>query len=348
MELVKYVQKDRREKKKAKIVTYDWLEDSLDAAKAIQDVSAYHPSKPRDIDAIVALCRKPPKAAKCKPMDESALPEQKGRSEALVIRTQDQTRTESSTSSILESGSKVKLAAAAVEKPSSSVVTESTTLKKQVVSHKPSYTPKQPIPAPYNQTHIKKNAGLEKSQVKKTPVTVSYTSLGLSWEARHKPRVFCDKTDQFKYCIKLIHKEKPGEKWVLMLLKAPDVVDEAFLFRAYQYNAKDKIDLRETNSPPSTFQKASELFKTSFRSKMGYAWDERLLRADHSQQGKWRYKLPAKGEPTGQVSPEFDPGHPNFDKSKDLAPNTRPNAGQKAIKTNVREILCEWKIPRPW
>ncbi|KAJ4391451.1 hypothetical protein N0V93_005068 [Gnomoniopsis smithogilvyi] len=320
---VKYVQKDRRSNKKAKIVTYDWLEDSFAAEKAIQDVSAYHPGKPRDLDAIKVACSKRPKTARCKPADEVFGSDDECPSEALGIKQQIQTKPKTPMSSTLKLGSKQKMEAAGVEASSSRVAAESSTFKKQ------------PTSASGSQIHIQKDFVIEKPRIRNTPVTVS--DISLSWEAKHKPRVFCDKTDQFKYSITLTHKERPGEKWVLLLLKAPNVLDKAFLFRAYQYDAKGKIELRETNSPHSSFQKAFELFKISFRSKMGYHWEERLSIADNCQLGKWRYKLPAKGEPTGQILPEFDQAHPKYVKPKELAPAVQDNQGRRCDERIVSE-----------
>lgn len=109
------------------------------------------------------------------------------------------------------------------------------------------------------------------------------------------------------------------------------------MFRAYQYNGKNKIDLREDNTPPCTFQKAFELFKTSFHSKMSYPWDERLVRARDAQPGNWQYKLPAKGEPTGKVPPELDPGHPRYVRPEDVASISSMVLGQRIIEKSVSE-----------
>lgn len=45
---------ERRIKKKPQIVTYDWLEDSIDAKRPIPDTDKYDPGQPRDIDGMVA------------------------------------------------------------------------------------------------------------------------------------------------------------------------------------------------------------------------------------------------------------------------------------------------------
>ncbi|KAJ4425060.1 hypothetical protein N0V82_000342 [Gnomoniopsis sp. IMI 355080] len=339
---VKFVQKDRRGNEKAKIVTYDWLEDSWEAGKAIQDVSVYHPGKPRDTNAIAVACSKRRRVANCRSSDEMATPEKEGISKAFEIKQQDQTQPKTSKSSTPKPESKEKPAAAAVGKSLNSVFTQSKISKKVATSHHKKILSKQrPISASDTKTQILITDMLEKPQAQKTPNAASDLATGPSSEAKQRPRVFCDKTDEFKYSIKLTHKERPGEKWVLLLLKAPNVVDKAYLFRAYQYDAKEKINLKETNSPLSTFQKAFELFKTSFRSKMGYPWDERLVRAGNNQLGKWQYKLPGKNEPTGQVPPEFAPGHPKYVKPKDVVPAAQANPGQRPIEQNVSEVPLE-------
>lgn len=223
-----------------------------------------------------------------------------------------------------------------VGKTSNSVVAQSITTTQQAASHEANLSKKQSNSAWLPQVKSQQGLVIEKPKDMTTiPIGSGTGVVGLSWEARHKPRVYCDKTDHFKYSIKLTHRKRPGEKWVLMLLKAPNITEKAFLFRAYQYNAKDKIDLRESKSPPSTFRTAFELFKTSFRSKMGYPWDERLVRSGIGALGNWQYTLPAKGEPTGQVPPEFDPGHAKYVKPKDLAPLALATSGQRAIERSV-------------
>lgn len=316
-------------------MTYDWLEDSWNARKAIQDVSVYHPGKPRDLDAMVNAC-KCPKTTKRKEESELDASEEEGPIEAVQITQPSQTESKPLASIFEEPSNKEKQEAAAVGKTWNSVITQSSISMQQATSHNVIFTEKQSIPASCPKIKTQQSFVLEKSKDKMTPAKISGTVVGgLSWEARHKPRVFCDKTDQFKYMVKLTHRKRPGERWVLLLLKAPNVTDKAFLFRAYQYNAKDKIDLKENKSPPATFQTAFELFKTSFRSKMGYPWDERLVRNGNSQLGNWRYTLPAKGEPTGPIPPEFDPGHPKYVKPKDLAPIGLEDQGQSAIERNV-------------
>lgn len=343
---VKYVRKDRRGKKKAKIVTYDWLEDCLSANKAIQNVSVYDPGKPRNVTSIVAASSKSSKIAKgssSDDVDSQSIPAKKpasnkeGPAQVVEIRQKDQSHPKTPTSSTLEPSSKGKLEAVTMDKSSSSIVTHSSASKQQPDPNK-LVSEKQPIPVSGSKDQTQKNIRPEKLQDKASPAVVSGVDVGLSWEAKNKPRVFCDKTDQFNYRIELVHKEKVGEKWRLMLLKAPNVIDRAYLFRAYQYNAKDKIDLKEDNTPPSTFLKAFELFKNSFRSKTRYAWDERLVRAGDVQPGKWRYQLPAKGKPTGKVPPEYDPGHPKYTQPKDLAPIVQPSSGESLTRRNVSEM----------
>lgn len=317
-------------------MTYDWLEDSWDAHKAIQDVSVYHPGKPRDLDAISNACKKHPRTTNHKAANGLNGTEKEGPTEAVQITQPSQNEFKRLASSVEKSGSKKKQEVAVVGKTSNRVITKSTTSRQHGTSLKAIPHEQQSIPISCPKIKTQQRSVLEKPKNKTTPTEDSGTGVvGLSWEARHRPRVFCDKADQFKYSIKLTHKKRPGERWILLLLKAPSVTDKAFLFRAYQYNAKDKIDLKENKSPPATFQTAFELFKTSFRSKMGYPWDERLVRNGNGQFGNWRYALPAKGEPTGQVPPEFDPGHPKYVKPKDLAPIGLANPGQRAIERNV-------------
>lgn len=330
------MEKDRRGKKKAKIVTYDWLEDSFEAERAIQDVDVYHPGKPRDNDAIAKACRKRRKTTKRKSENELAAPEKESPTEVVEITQPKGAESKPLVPNLVEPRTKEKPQTIAVGKTSNSVVTKSSISAPQATSHKTILFGSQSNPVSPPKSETQQGPMLEKPKDKTTPANVSGTGVsGLSWEARHKPRVFCDKTDQFRYNIKLTHKKRPGERWVLMLLKAPKITEKAFLFRAYQYNAKDKIDLKENKSPPSIFQTAFELFKTSFRSKMGYPWDERLVRSGIGQLGNWRCTLPAKGEPTGQVPPEFDPGHPKYVKPKDLAPVALTTSGQRAIERSV-------------
>lgn len=317
-------------------MTYDWLEDSIEAEKAIQDVEVYHPGKPRDNDAIAKACKKRPKTAKRKVEHKLVAPEKESTTEVVEIQQPNQTESKPLVPSSVVPRTKEKPEAVAVGKTSNNVVAQSSISTQQVASHKEILSKKQSTPASHPQIKTQQGPVLEKPKVNTTPTNISGTGVvGLSWEARHKPRVFCDKTDQFKYNIKLTHKKRPGERWILMLLKAPNITEKAFLFRAYQYNAKDKIDLKENKSQPSTFQMAFQLFKTSFRSKMGYPWDERFVRSGNGHLGNWRYTLPAKGEPTGQVPPEFDPGHPKYVKPKDLAPIALASSGQRTIERNV-------------
>lgn len=344
---VQYVRKDERENKKAKIVTYDWLEDSIHAGKAIQDVSAYDPGKPRDVNAMVAACSKRSKTAKSKSADEldtqveEATPEGEEPSTAVKVRQPKQALPEISKSSTLKSGEKEKPKLGAVDHASSGVVAQSITSKKQPVLNNSIISRKQYTPTLSTKAQDQKDTVARKPQAKANPAVISGTDTSLSWEARNKPRVFRDKTDQFSYRIELTHKEKRGERWILQILQAPNVVDKAFVFRAYQYSVKNKIDLREDKTPPSIFQKALELFASSFRSKTSYSWDERLVRAQDVQAGKWRYKLPAKGEPVGKVPSEFDPGHPKCVKPKDLAPIGKAVSGRKVFERSVSKMPSE-------
>lgn len=142
MGAVKYVEKDRRGKKKAKIVTYDWLEDSINAGKAIQDISAYNPGKPRDIKAMIAACRKPPKIANSKLVNETgstvqeAALEIEGSSQVVQVGQQKQTQAEAATSSTVASGRNEKLKAFTLDKTLSSNIAHSSTFKKQPAFHR--------------------------------------------------------------------------------------------------------------------------------------------------------------------------------------------------------------------
>lgn len=330
-------------------MTYDWLEDSFEAEKAIQNVDVYHPGKPRDPNAIAKACRKRRKTTKRKSENELVAPEKEAPSKTVEITQLKQAESKPLVPSFVEPETKEKLKAVSVEKTSNSVFAQSSISTQKTTSHKATLSEKQSTPAPPPKSKTQQGTVLEKPKDKTTPDNVSGTGVvGLSWEARHKPRVFCGKTDHFKYRIQLTHEKRPGERWVLMLLKAPNITEKAFLFRAYQYNAKDKIDLRENRSPPSTFRTAFELFKTSFRAKMGYPWDERLVRSGNGQLGNWRYILPAKGEPTGPVPPEFDPSHPKYVKPKDLAAVVLATSGQRPTERSVSRTPCGRKPTSPF
>lgn len=136
------------------------------------------------------------------------------------------------------------------------------------------------------------------------------------WETTAQPRILQDK-DGFRYCVELT-RTTDEMKWVLSLYESTSAtVPKTFRFCAVLQNARCKKVLDELKDPSPILDVAREQFNRFFFQKTGYAWTERLLRVKIPQPN-WRYRAPAKEEPTGKVPSKYTPGHP--DCVQDLGP----------------------------
>lgn len=355
-----FIRKDRREKKKAAIVTYDWLEDSLEDNKAIQDVSAYNPGKPRDIPAILAARHKgpkveknprTPKTSKDSSMNGNDGPDATMESEPVAempltkgSEAKEKARPASPDSSISESdaGQPQKSVSNGKKAPSSDIKKPSLSRPSpnEAILSKPlprigrsSVPAKQATSVPNSQVAIPKAL---------TPQNTNLSAVE-RFTSQAKPILYLDKVDKFPYSIKLTHKNNSSDHWQVTIYESTSGT-KSFLFRVDMYYGGTKSKLNATNSPVPSSEQALKLFSEAFRMRMSYNWEERLIRAGGEQLGDWRYELPADGK-TGKTPPEYTPGNPKCKKLEDLEPIYRDVEGQRVFRGSDAKRLPP-SIPR--
>lgn len=317
-------------------MTYDWLEDSVDAKKAIQRADNYDPGKPRDINGMVAAWREAKygtrftkdgdvkglktEGTKQDRSQKNTTPNEVASKQEIKVIDEMESNTNMDNDSISMASHKGEEKAGTIPAP----------LRKET-----SFTSKK-IPASIK---IKKEVTLKK--VLNSNEKIAQASIDKrSWEEMAKPRVFQDKADKFIYRVELKRARPDGRnhKWVLNLFESTSI-SKTFRFRAFYLDGKGKCRDERHGEPTNKFKVAFHEFTHYFKLKTGYPWDERLLRAGkEGQGGKWKYQVPTGGMPTGSVPPEYTPGHPECVKLHNLGPNLSRRL--KLANTNS-QVACK-------
>lgn len=267
----------RRINKKPQIVTYDWLEDSIDSKKPIQGTEKYDPGQTRDVDGMVTAWKEAKFSAKAS-VDGTAKPSSKKKpagadEHEMFLGSLD---TDVANEGVAKVGA-TSSSGAKLGQRNQTVASSST--NKPTTAHTTRQPNKEPPPKPIIE-------------------------------------VYKDKTDQFPYCIELTlvrpDPEVKADKQVVEVSVWANREPSLFRSQASLYkNGKKLCEL----SPVRWVCDVKEVldgFTAHFRRKTGYAWDERLLRAGTKggNGGRWLYEVPAPGTPTGATRPEYTPGHP--------------------------------------
>lgn len=315
-------------------MTWDWLDDVLQDKRLYTHYDAYDPAKPRDIDAINAgrlKTRRSAGAAK----EPSARMEGPPIVQKTILRGDGlsvSAQKKPAATRVNRKGDREVMKATASLPAAKDANTKAGDSSKSVAKEKKTVIGKKPVSSNSVSLQEQLRVGgtplvrVSKAAGSNTVAAVQTTReriLGFedfkdlqSWAAAAKPRAFVGK-DSFKYRIILT---KDDRLWMLDLeVSKSSSVKKAYRFWANQYNAKHKCLQQETKDPTADFQKALGQFKVFFKTKTGYEWDERLVRA-RQDQPIWHYKVPAEGKAVGSVPPEFMPGNPKCVKIEDLAP----------------------------
>lgn len=307
---------NRRIHRKPQIVTYDWLEDSIDAKKPIQRTEKYNPGKPRDVDGMVAAWKEAKFSVKAgkygtlktfpKKLREEAGQQVSPTSlfEANVVNEEDGKAGDETAAD-----SKVIDSSGAIHDQKKQDTGKESTISarrtQQSTISQPTLKPKKVLP----------------------PKVVT--------------EVYKDETDGFPYQIELtpLRPSPEASKYTMEVKMTTNRVPTRFSVEAFRYDEKGKQNLRR---PVAWFQSAKEAlgdFRWHFLQKTGYSWDERLLKCstkegNGGQCSRWLYEPPALGKPTGAVHPEYTPDHPKCVKPQVLLPTAmrRPAGFASASK----------------
>lgn len=322
-----------------RLVTYDFLEDLLEDKRAMRHFWAYHPGKPRDIEAMLAGRRrlsKEPRVANVVAGDVAGSPDG-------VNNPQETARGPDVKKTRPISASKENPSAVGKTTESEALAGSSSTPAKRGNDRKLLGT--DPIidsvakAGPQNNTNarsvqmqkqVQKLASLDEESIPEVD--------NRSWELKTKARIFQDKS-QFAYHVELTRK-KDNFKWFLEILESMATsAPKSYKFRAIQYGSKNEIVLPDIDRDPvPTFVAALKPFTDTFRVRTGYSWDERLLRAS-MEQPIWQYHAPAPGKPTGSVPPRYTPGHPEC--VKDLSPVSVGQGAKRDMKPRFARSVRE-------
>lgn len=257
----------RRSHKKPHIVTYDWLEDSIDAGRPIRRTETYHPGEPRDVAGMVAAWKE--------------------------TKLRVKTRTNGTVKTIRQ-----KTAAAEAEAEAHGSAPGSRTAG---VANRE---------AAKASTNIAPETSTTMCQPKKAPQPVDIIE------------VYKDETDRFPYKIELtpVYPDAEAQRYTVEVNVIINRVPKKYRFRARLCHQKGNRIYQ--GASVSSAEEALEEFRTHFRRKTGYPWDQRLLRSGRKggNGGKWLYEAPAPGMPTGAVRPEYTPGNPRCVRLQSLLP----------------------------
>lgn len=270
---------------------------------------AYDPSKPRDIEAMLDGRRKAtkqPRAAKGLELGAEEASEAVGISEELVQG----------------GGAKDSSSSKSASEEKAKVAEKKTTVSQARIEYLDISKDNKPLGAELHISNSTAN-GFPKSTPSDKPIDAQKQAKKVispeekvipkvddrPWEVKVQARVFQDK-EKFPYHVELTRK-KDGLRWVLAVFESTSAAaPKAYRFRALQYSAKGHIILKELRDPVLSLHAALKCFTGFFHARTGYAWDERLLRAQ-AEQPRWQYRPPAAGKPTGGVPREYTPGHPH-------------------------------------
>ncbi|EAA27172.1 hypothetical protein GE21DRAFT_4481 [Neurospora crassa] len=129
-------------------------------------------------------------------------------------------------------------------------------------------------------------------------------------------RVYFDPTDFFEYNIILARDGEEmgitGERYVVKLYESNALPHLYHVGVRYYKSKKDTMPkLHRLTETPGDFQREYESFKRFFEIKVGYPWDERLVRGVGSLGAKFfSYQPPTGGKPVGWVPQEYIPKEP--------------------------------------
>lgn len=288
---------ERRINKRPQIVTYDWLEDSIDAKRPIRGTDKYDPGQPRDIDGMVAAWKESKFSVRTN-------------ADGTAKTFRKKTREENGQDDSLGGISNTNIAKMRETKAGEEVVA----VTKAINSFEASLGQKnQAIVG--NKTlassHTKQSSSAQAtSQPKKEPVIIV---------------AYKDEIDRFPYDIELpaVRPHPNVDKYVLQVIMTTNRVPNQFRFRASYYDKKGK-ETPNTRGPwVCSAKEALDEFTKCFHKKTGYAWEKRLLKTGKKggNGGKWYYEVPARGEPRGAVPPEYTPGHPKCVGLLSMLPN---------------------------
>lgn len=278
-----------------RLVTYDWLEDSLDDNKPMPHFWAYDPSKPRDIEAMLAGRRKASKKAntgKAAKTLKSEITKDSGGSSDHLDDFVDKEDSKAEVQSQLSNDDKIKTTGT---KAAESQIFAMNKDQQRSNNPKPSDEPVQ-----------KKEESIHQDPRPSAQMIPKVDNR--PWEEKVKARIFHDR-DNFPYHIELTRKDNEL-KWTLDILESTSsTAPKEYRFRAVQHDAKSRTILRDQRDPVPSSKAALRSFSSFFLARTGYAWGERLVRAQ-AEQPHWRYRAPAPGRPTGSVPQGYIPGQP--------------------------------------
>lgn len=323
-------------------------------------MSAYDPSKPRDISAILAARKKGPKPQEASDTNDTDV-ENKGRSAPKKTKLPSPASSSTSTSKTLSTknlnrpvSKPRRLPTPAESSPTKSSSSNSSTNSAPTKSrpfissrNKPStnskiikiYSPMvyKPVkffsaPARGTVTAPVPTARPLGDLLLDSPDMTEHGQITF-WMTCAKPIVHCDPTDGFPYDIKLTKKDH-GDYWHLEILESTSPkIKKSFMFRAMLWGANHKQLITEQRLPVSGREGALESFAKVFRARTYYDWGERLLRAGGPVY-KWEYKLRLDGK-VGKTPLSGTPGHRLCQRVKDLAPLPKLAQSHPSIRRSV-------------
>lgn len=318
-----------------RLVTYDWLEDTFEDKKPMKHFWAYDPGRPRDIEAMLNGRRKTPRklrAAKAIELGAEEASDDADTDQETVAKDKNWSKSADEKATTAEK----KTAESQVVIGNLDANKDGKPLGAALHIHN-STAQGAPKSDPSDKTaHMQKQT--KKVTIPEEEVIPSVDNR--PWGARVQARIFHDK-DKFPYHVELTRKQD-DLKWILAVFESTsNSVPKAYRFRAVQYSAKGDIILEDLRDPVPSLHAALEVFNKCFYARTEYAWDERLLRVQ-AEQPRWQYRAPAAGKPTGCVSREYTPGHP--DCVKTLSPMINVCGSARAVKARQERILSG--IPR--
>lgn len=329
-----------RSKKTIHIVTYDWLEDSLDDGKAQPHVEAYCPGKERDIDAMNAGRSKPNKRGRNNSVahseDTNGAADMANNTEFMEGDGED---VEGSAGTY---GGSVRVYKS-IPRPSSQVAStqvasteEQQTLRKVSVKAAATKKPKKKLAAIMKNSMPRPNYADIAEQVQRRKEESSANEPARSWAQKVKAHVRIDNHDGFHYHVELKDAFTGGKTWTLDILESTNLdIDKSFRFCA-TLTANHKVERRVEHDPVESLKPAMDAFKYAFFARTGYEWDERLLRNEDgdTMDSNWLYVIPDEGHPRGPTPSKYTPGHPTCIDAKDL-PRVRGKGGLTLASTSM-------------
>ncbi|KAK3391770.1 hypothetical protein B0T20DRAFT_64743 [Sordaria brevicollis] len=157
--------------------------------------------------------------------------------------------------------------------------------------------------------------------------------------------VYFDPTDCFQYEITLVRDDEEmgilGERYVVKLYESNALPHLYQVGVRYYKSKKDTIPkLHRLTDAPGGFWQEYEAFKRFFEIKVGYPWDERLVRGVGSLGNKFFcYQPPTGGKPVGWTPAEFIPKEPT--------PPPPPAAKAEVTNIGSESAMSNDQLPSP-